>query len=181
MPPVLFTVQHILEILPKFILLYLPWVTEYYFVRFIIMGCGDSRSLKPEAAVSSLTKVVLTPEAEPLDISQSVQNRTVKSFQEHYKLVSLLGLGNFSKVFKACHLQSGQQRAVKIIEMPQLRACDSHRAWKEIGVLRSLDHAHIIKGYESFTDRGRYYSVLELCEGGQLVKKMLTVELSPTN
>lgn len=50
-----------------------------------------------------------------------------------------------------------------------------------MGVLRSIDHAHIIKGHESFYHRGRYYAVLELCEGGQLVKRMLMEELTPTN
>jgi len=40
--------------------------------------------------------------------------------------------------------------------------------YNEITVLKDLDHPNIIKMYEFFEDRKRFYIVTDICKGGEL-------------
>lgn len=137
------------------------------------MGCSDSQlsSLDAPPIVRITYKDVSEP---PAGLSQVIPSCQSKPFKENYKLISIMGFGSLSKVFKTRHLTSGNYRAVKIVETQQLRSFQLRKVWKEIGLLKGLDHSHIVKAYESFTEKNRYYTVLELCDGGQLLRKVIS-------
>ena len=43
----------------------------------------------------------------------------------------------------------------------------------EIGLLRTMDHPHIVKIYEAYQDKKRYFIVTELCIGGELFDQII--------
>lgn len=43
----------------------------------------------------------------------------------------------------------------------------------EISILKKLDHPNIIKLFEVFEDKDRYYLVTELCKGGELFDEII--------
>ena len=44
----------------------------------------------------------------------------------------------------------------------------------EINILKKLDHPNIIKLYEIFEDKNRYYLIQELCKGGELFDEIIS-------
>jgi calcium-dependent protein kinase len=66
------------------------------------------------------------------------------------------------------HRELGVQRAVKILKLGMMDE-DQKKALKtEVRILQSLDHPNIVKLYEFFEDKKRYYIVTEICKGGEL-------------
>lgn len=43
----------------------------------------------------------------------------------------------------------------------------------QVNVLQSINHPHIISFYDFFVTRDKYYLVLELCGGGELLDKIV--------
>lgn len=43
----------------------------------------------------------------------------------------------------------------------------------EIEILRILDHPHILKLHEFYSDSNNYYIILEMCTGGELFAKII--------
>lgn len=81
--------------------------------------------------------------------------------------ISELGRGVAGTVRKAVDKSTKAVRAVKIIN-PKCLPEHGMRALKnEVGLMRMLDHPHIVKLYEVFHDTS-IYLVMELCSGGEL-------------
>ena len=59
-------------------------------------------------------------------------------------------------------------RAVKILTKNQMSDDDVRTLIKEVKILKSLDHPSIMKIYDFFEDRKRYYLVIDHCKGGDL-------------
>lgn len=87
-----------------------------------------------------------------------------------YEVKEVLGQGGFAIVNKCIHTPTGQVRAVKSVHKSGLsfEQIDSKFRLREIKVLRTLDHPNIMRCYELFEDRARYYIVMEYCAGGEL-------------
>jgi calcium-dependent protein kinase len=87
-----------------------------------------------------------------------------------YQVQEVLGQGGFAVVNKCVHIPTGQARAVKTVHKSGLNAehTDPKYRLREIRVLRTLDHPNILRCYELFEDRSRFYIVMELCSGGEL-------------
>jgi serine/threonine-protein kinase len=74
-----------------------------------------------------------------------------------------------SSVFRAVHIESGNQVAVKIL--PRSLAKNStmlQRFLREAQSAEALEHPNIVSIYDRGVDQGRYYLVLEFVEGGDL-------------
>lgn len=87
-----------------------------------------------------------------------------------YQVQEVLGQGGFAVVNKCIHTPTGQVRAVKAVHKSGLsyEQVDPKFRLKEIKVLRALDHPNILRCYELFEDRSRFYIIMELCSGGEL-------------
>jgi calcium-dependent protein kinase len=57
---------------------------------------------------------------------------------------------------------------VKIINKKLINNEDSKRMYREIEILKKLDHPNIVKVLDFFDDKNNMYIVTELCTGGQL-------------
>jgi len=87
-----------------------------------------------------------------------------------YAVQEVLGQGGFAIVNRCLHIPTGQSRAVKAVHKSGLsyEQIDPKYRLKEIKILRTLDHPNIMRCYELFEDRSRFYIVMELCTGGEL-------------
>jgi len=88
---------------------------------------------------------------------------------EEYALLKDLGEGTFGNVKLGKHLTSGQLVAVKILEKKRITdKADVERVIREIKILKSIKHQHIIKLYEIIETEARIFLIMEYACGGEL-------------
>uniref|UniRef100_A0A7S1BTL5 Protein kinase domain-containing protein n=1 Tax=Corethron hystrix TaxID=216773 RepID=A0A7S1BTL5_9STRA len=88
---------------------------------------------------------------------------------DRFILKDQIGIGGFSKVFKAAHRLSGRSFAVKRIQLSLMSEKDRKNVKSEVSILRSLNHPSIIKIHDVFqTDPEYVYLVMERVRGGEL-------------
>ncbi|WP_165248635.1 serine/threonine-protein kinase [Paludisphaera soli] len=86
-----------------------------------------------------------------------------------YGIIHPLGSGGMSSVFRAAHLETGHEVALKVL--PSYMARNStilKRFVAEVRSAESLEHPNIVSIYDRGSDEGRYYLVLEYVQGGDL-------------
>lgn len=85
--------------------------------------------------------------------------------KSHYRILKLIGEGQFGRVFCGIHRQTGELFALKELNPQKL---STKKFLREIRILLSLNHPNIVscQGVEH-NDNGRYL-VTEYCEGGTL-------------
>jgi len=105
--------------------------------------------------------------------SSTLKPMKSKTFAQTYKVGRELGSGAFSTVRLAIHMDSNRETAVKVVSRKKLSDDDLDSLWTEIRILKSLDHPHIIKLYETFEDDLEIYIVTELVEGGELFDRIV--------
>ncbi len=55
----------------------------------------------------------------------------------------------------------GHVRAVKVLEKMAIEESEQDRFFSEINILKMMDHPNIVKLYEVYQDKKRYYLVTE--------------------
>lgn len=90
------------------------------------------------------------------------------SFYEHYDLVEKVGEGAYGEVYVCEHKESGDRRAVKILDVSSERQYDV--VLNEFSILKGLDHPNLLKIYHLYedSDGGKCYIVSDLYDGGEL-------------
>ncbi|KAJ1675563.1 hypothetical protein EV182_001024 [Spiromyces aspiralis] len=78
-----------------------------------------------------------------------------------YELGAELGYGAFGRVVYATHVETGNEVAVKIISKRRSEVVNV-MARREINILRSVSHEHIVRLEDSFEDDSHFYLVFEL-------------------
>ena len=81
----------------------------------------------------------------------------------NYQLLHTLGEGAFAKVKLARHIPTGVEVAVKIIDRQ-----GAYRPLQEIRTMKSLNHPHIIKLYESISTVYTVFIIMEHASRGSL-------------
>lgn len=94
-------------------------------------------------------------------------NRT--RVKTNYEEVSVIGKGAFGVVKKVIHKLTSQERAIKAIKYVEEK---EEALTNEISILKELDHPNVIKLFEFFQERDKYYLVYELLKGGELFEKV---------
>ena len=64
-------------------------------------------------------------------------------------------------------------RAIKIIKRRDQGEVHKQKLIDEVEILKRLDHPNIIKIYEFYQDKKKFYIVTELCTGGELFDYIL--------
>ncbi|KAF5186930.1 Serine/threonine protein kinase OSK1 [Thalictrum thalictroides] len=85
-------------------------------------------------------------------------------FLSRYKLGKIIGVGSFAKVKIAEHILTGHKVAVKIIKHEDI----DEKVRREIYMIRSFLHPHVIRLYEVIETPRYLYVVQEYCESGEL-------------
>ena len=103
---------------------------------------------------------------------------------EHYNIIkpplgqgSFPNKGSFGVVYKALHFHTNSIRAVKVIRKQSRSKEERLQTINEIENLRKLDHSNILKIYEFYKDRYKFYIVTEYCEGGELLDYLIENDL----
>ncbi|XP_073128683.1 CDPK-related kinase 5-like isoform X2 [Henckelia pumila] len=130
-------------------------------------------SVKPNEAAIPEGKEV--SEAAGLDKSFGFS----KNFYNKYDLGEEVGRGHFGYTcrakFKKGELK-GQEVAVKVIPKAKMTtAIAIEDVRKEVKILRALTgHSNLIQFYDAYEDHDNVYVVMELCEGGELLDRILS-------
>ena len=107
----------------------------------------------------------------PSVLSGAEKEPSVADFESLTK--KAIGEGAFGEVYKVRHKICRELYAIKVVNkkkvvdanlLPQLR--------REIRIMYSLNHPHIVKLHNHFEDDNNFYLVLELAEGGTVFQKL---------
>ncbi|CAK9868918.1 unnamed protein product [Sphagnum jensenii] len=98
-----------------------------------------------------------------------------RDFKAKYTLGKLLGHGQFGYTYVAIQKATGMRVAVKTIEKKQMTLPISVEDVKrEVKILDTLSgHENVVQFIASFEDNDLVYIVMELCEGGELLDRIL--------
>ncbi|XP_051959718.1 serine/threonine-protein kinase MARK2-like isoform X2 [Xyrauchen texanus] len=114
-----------------------------------------------------------------IDQSHSESKPTVRSNMPHstadeqphigcYRLLKTIGKGNFAKVKLAKHILTGKEVAVKIIDKTQLNSSSLQKLFREVMIMKLLNHPNIVKLFEVIETEKTLYLVMEYASGGEV-------------
>ena len=84
-----------------------------------------------------------------------------------YRIVQALGTGGMSSVYRAVHVETGHEVALKVLTRTLARNSTLlQRFLREARSAEALEHANIVTIYDRGIDKGRHYLVLEYVAGG---------------
>ncbi|XP_041831411.1 MAP/microtubule affinity-regulating kinase 3-like [Melanotaenia boesemani] len=86
----------------------------------------------------------------------------------NYRLLKTIGKGNFAKVKLARHVQTGREVAVKIIDKTQLNPTSLQKLFREVRIMKILNHPNIVKLFEVIETEKTLYLVMEYASGGEV-------------
>ncbi|XP_050948507.1 serine/threonine-protein kinase MARK2 isoform X8 [Labeo rohita] len=85
-----------------------------------------------------------------------------------YRLLKTIGKGNFAKVKLAKHVLTGREVAVKIIDKTQLNSSSLQKLFREVRIMKLLNHPNIVKLFEVIETEKTLYLVMEYASGGEV-------------
>ncbi|KAF7130133.1 hypothetical protein RHSIM_Rhsim10G0212000 [Rhododendron simsii] len=99
-----------------------------------------------------------------------------KDFDRRYTIGKLLGHGQFGYTYVATDKSSGDRVAVKRIEKNKMiLPIAVEDVKREVKILKALaGHENVVQFYNAFEDDSYVYIVMELCEGGELLDRILS-------
>ncbi|XP_020321480.1 serine/threonine-protein kinase MARK2-like isoform X7 [Oncorhynchus kisutch] len=96
---------------------------------------------------------------------------TIADEQPHignYRLLKTIGKGNFAKVKLARHVLTGKEVAVKIIDKTQLNSSSLQKLFREVRIMKLLNHPNIVKLFEVIETEKTLYLIMEYASGGEV-------------
>ncbi|XP_020356887.1 MAP/microtubule affinity-regulating kinase 3 isoform X13 [Oncorhynchus kisutch] len=86
----------------------------------------------------------------------------------NYRLLKTIGKGNFAKVKLARHILTGREVAIKIIDKTQLNPNSLQKLFREVRIMKILNHPNIVKLFEVIETERTLYLVMEYASGGEV-------------
>ena len=102
-----------------------------------------------------------------IKVQDFIKLRKNVNIRDEYRIGNKIKEGSYGQVRWCIHKATGSLRAVKAIMKNDVKELHDDLI-DEIEVLRSVDHPGIIKIFEFFEDRKRFFIVSELYVGGDL-------------
>lgn len=144
------------------------------------MGCKFSSKDKADEDEQITSNLTANQHENPITKESEVKFKVSEligekkgNIEDFYVFEKILGEGAFGKVKLSKHKATGLQRAVKIISKANMSKAEENSLRNEIEILRNLDHPHILKVYEYFSDKNNIYIVTEYCSGGELFDRIV--------
>ncbi|XP_032306416.1 serine/threonine-protein kinase MARK2 isoform X23 [Drosophila ananassae] len=136
-------------------------------------AAGHHRSSHAPSVVSNRSNVYSNNVAQG---SPNMQMRSSapmrwRATEEHigkYKLIKTIGKGNFAKVKLAKHLPTGKEVAIKIIDKTQLNPGSLQKLFREVRIMKMLDHPNIVKLFQVIETEKTLYLIMEYASGGEV-------------
>ncbi|XP_053513824.1 serine/threonine-protein kinase SIK1 isoform X2 [Artibeus jamaicensis] len=101
----------------------------------------------------------------PAGVSQGQQKPLRVGF---YDIERTLGKGNFAVVKLARHRVTKTQVAIKIIDKTRLDSSNLEKIYREVQIMKLLNHPHIIKLYQVMETKDMLYIVTEFAKNGEM-------------
>lgn len=111
------------------------------------------------------------PNPNPNNSSSGRSSRRTTDEQPHvgkYRLIKTIGKGNFAKVKLAKHIPTGKEVAIKIIDKTQLNPSSLQKVYREVKIMKLLDHPNIVKLFEVIETDKTLYLAMEYASGGEV-------------
>ncbi|XP_063049584.1 MAP/microtubule affinity-regulating kinase 3-like [Engraulis encrasicolus] len=86
----------------------------------------------------------------------------------NYRLLKTIGKGNFAKVKLARHILTGREVAIKIIDKTQLNPTSLQKLFREVRIMKLLNHPNIVKLFEVIETEKTLFLVMEYASGGEV-------------
>ncbi|KAJ3210043.1 MAP/microtubule affinity-regulating kinase 3 [Entophlyctis luteolus] len=86
----------------------------------------------------------------------------------NYVFQKTVGEGNFAKVKLAKHKLTGVEVAIKVIDKTTLDEKKLSKLYREVRIMKHLNHPHIVKLYEVIETKYTVFLVMEYASGGEL-------------
>lgn len=93
--------------------------------------------------------------------------------RDYYHISDVLGTGAYGEVRKCVSKSTNITRAVKIIRKENMTKQEMTQLESEVNILKQMDHPNILKIFEAFKDKKRYFIVTEYCTGGELFDQII--------
>lgn len=138
------------------------------------MGLCNSSKPKPKTDVRRIGNSEIITDSKNLVVDYAPENSS--KITQNYKIwADVIGRGAYGEVRKAMHIPTNEMRAIKIIYKQECSADDQQNIFREVKILKQLDHPNIIKIYEYFSDPKFIFIVMELVQGGELFDRIMDV------
>jgi serine/threonine protein kinase len=97
------------------------------------------------------------------------QRRRERSIGD-YRIEGKLGSGSFAEVYRACHMRTGREVAVKAIALSKMNKKLEKNLESEIAILRKIEHPNVVSLIGLHKSDRHMYLIMEMCAGGDLHK-----------
>nr|XP_041632739.1 serine/threonine-protein kinase MARK2 isoform X12 [Drosophila kikkawai] len=133
---------------------------------------ATSKAERPKAKeTTSSSEKARTSRGSPNMQMRSSAPMRWRATEEHigkYKLIKTIGKGNFAKVKLAKHLPTGKEVAIKIIDKTQLNPGSLQKLFREVRIMKMLDHPNIVKLFQVIETEKTLYLIMEYASGGEV-------------
>ncbi|XP_041731659.1 MAP/microtubule affinity-regulating kinase 4 isoform X3 [Coregonus clupeaformis] len=86
----------------------------------------------------------------------------------NYRLLKTIGKGNFAKVKLARHILTSKEVAIKIIDKNQLNPTSLQKLFREVRIMKGLNHPNIVQLFEVIETENTLYLIMEYASGGEV-------------
>jgi calcium/calmodulin-dependent protein kinase I len=93
--------------------------------------------------------------------------------KDKYLFEKTLGQGSFGEVKKAKNKTTGEEFAVKMINKSDMAQEDLMALQMEVDILSQIDHPNVVKLFEVWEDKIKFYMVMEIMTGGELFDRIV--------
>ena len=130
-----------------------------------IIDGGPTRHVERKSAAASV------------DVAQKITTKKSTSIREQqigkYRLLKTIGKGNFARVMLARHLVTNNEVAIKIIDKTQLNPNSLEKLFREVSIMKILQHPNIVKLYEVIETDKTLYLVMEYVNNGEVFEYLV--------
>lgn len=112
-----------------------------------------------------MTSVVSSQKSKEKRLSFDLQDDK-RQITDHYKILDELGRGTYAVVKKGICKKTGKEYAIKIIKKKLFSRPEFLQ--REIAIMKTVKHPHIVEFYDIFEDQEKVYLILQLVNGGDL-------------
>ena len=111
--------------------------------------------------------------------SSAATSSTGESCSEVYEVhgSNKLGKGSYGSVYLATHRLTGDERAVKVMNVDRVTSYYLRKLHTEISILKCVDHPNIIKLQDVFFGKRSVYLVTDLCRGESRLDQLINCTL----
>lgn len=88
----------------------------------------------------------------------------------NYILTKIIGKGSFSNVYKACHIETKELYAMKVVSLTNLAKKVIENIESEISIMIKIKHDNIVRLYETIKTDKHICLLIDYCDGEDLNK-----------